>query len=77
AQEKSEALKACDDTIKWLDANTLADKEEYEDKTNTLTKLCSPIMTKLHSGGAQGASCGQQAGGFTGGHTGPTVEEVD
>ncbi|XP_049302575.1 heat shock protein 70-like [Bactrocera dorsalis] len=77
AQEKSEALKACDDTIKWLDANTLADKEEYEDKMNTLTKLCSPIMTKLHSGGAQGASCGQQAGGFNGGRTGPTVEEVD
>nr|ADQ12986.1 heat shock protein 70 BD2 [Bactrocera dorsalis] len=77
AQEKSEALKACDDTIKWLDANTLADKEEYEDKMNTLTKLCSPIMTKLHSGGAQGASCGQQAGGFNGGRTGPPVEEVD
>ncbi|XP_036222832.2 heat shock protein 70 [Bactrocera oleae] len=76
AQEKSEALKACDDTIKWLDLNTLADKEEYEDKMNTLTKLCSPIMTKLHSGGAQGASCGQQAGGFNG-RTGPTVEEVD
>ncbi|XP_039949821.1 heat shock protein 70-like [Bactrocera tryoni] len=77
AQEKSEALKACDDTIKWLDANTLPDKEEYEDKMNTLTKLCSPLMTKLHSGGAQGTSCGQQAGGFNGGHTGPTVEEVD
>nr|CAI44197.1 putative heat shock protein 70 [Bactrocera oleae] len=76
AQEKGEALKVCDDTIKWLDANTLADKEEYEDKMNTLTKLCSPIMTKLHSGGAQGASCGQQAGGFSG-RTGPTVEEVD
>ncbi|CAD6999513.1 heat shock protein 70-like [Ceratitis capitata] len=78
-REKSEALKACDDTIKWLDANTLADKEEYEDKMNSLTKLCSPIMTKLHSGGGagQGASCGQQAGGFNGGHTGPTVEEVD
>nr|AIA62361.1 hsp70 [Bactrocera minax] len=77
AQEKSEALKACDDTIKWLDANTLSDKEEYEDKMSTLTKLCSPIMTKLHGGGAQGASCGQQAGGFSGGRTGPTVEEVD
>lgn len=76
SQEKSETLKACEDTIKWLDANTLADKEEYEDKMNTLTKLCTPIMTKLHSGG-QGASCGQQAGGFNSGRTGPTVEEVD
>ncbi|XP_075156052.1 heat shock protein 70-like [Haematobia irritans] len=76
AQEKSEALKACEETIKWLDANTLAEKEEYEDKMKSLTQLCTPIMTKLHNGGA-GESCGQQAGGFGGGRTGPTVEEVD
>ncbi|XP_073817580.1 heat shock protein 70-like [Musca autumnalis] len=73
-QEKSEALRACEDTIKWLDANTLAEKEEYEDKMKDLTKLCTPIMTKLHR---SGPSCGQQAGGFGGGRSGPTVEEVD
>ncbi|XP_075156343.1 heat shock protein 70-like [Haematobia irritans] len=78
AQEKSEALKACEETIKWLDANTLAEKEEYEDKMKGLTQLCTPIMTKLHNGGGgAGASCGQQAGGFGGGRSGPTVEEVD
>ena len=78
-QEKSEAIRACDETIKWLDANTLAEKEEYEDKMNSLTKLCTPIMTKLHNGGGNsaGASCGQQAGGFGAGRSGPTVEEVD
>ncbi|XP_023299277.2 heat shock protein 70 [Lucilia cuprina] len=77
AQEKGEALRACEDTIKWLDANTLAEKEEYEDKMNSLTKLCTPIMTKLHNGGGAGPSCGQQAGGFGAGRSGPTVEEVD
>uniref|UniRef100_A0A1I8MY22 Hsp70 protein n=1 Tax=Musca domestica TaxID=7370 RepID=A0A1I8MY22_MUSDO len=74
-QEKSDALKACEDTIKWLDANTLAEKEEYDDKMKDLTKICTPIMTKLHGAGP---SCGQQAGGFGGqGRSGPTVEEVD
>ncbi|XP_058976048.1 heat shock protein 70 [Musca domestica] len=74
-QEKSEALRACEDTIKWLDANTLAEKEEYDDKMKDLTKICTPIMTKLHGAGP---SCGQQAGGFGGqGRSGPTVEEVD
>ncbi|XP_059219876.1 heat shock protein 70-like [Stomoxys calcitrans] len=76
-QEKSEALRACEDTIKWLDANSLAEKEEYEDKMKSLTQLCTPLMTKLHNGGGAGASCGQQAGGFGAGRSGPTVEEVD
>ncbi|XP_055848999.1 major heat shock 70 kDa protein Ba-like [Episyrphus balteatus] len=76
-QEKQTARDACEETIKWLDANTLADKEEYEDKMKSISSICSPIMTKIHSGGASGPQgCGQQSGGF-GGHTGPTVEEVD
>uniref|UniRef100_A0A1I8PIX3 Uncharacterized protein n=1 Tax=Stomoxys calcitrans TaxID=35570 RepID=A0A1I8PIX3_STOCA len=77
SQEKSEALRACEDTIKWLDANSLAEKEEYEDKMKSMTQLCTPLMTKLHNGGGAGASCGQQAGGFGAGRSGPTVEEVD
>jgi len=65
----------CDENIKWLDGNSLAEKEEFDDRLKELTKVCSPIMTKLHSG-SQSASCGQQAGGF-GQYSGPTVEEVD
>ncbi|GBP03263.1 Heat shock protein 68 [Eumeta japonica] len=60
---------------RWLD-NTTAEKEEYEYKLEELTKLCQPIMTKLHqqaNGNAAGAGYGQSAG--NGG--GPTVEEVD
>ncbi|XP_055908466.1 major heat shock 70 kDa protein Ba-like [Eupeodes corollae] len=76
-QEKEIARKACEETIKWLDSNTLADKEEYEDKIKNVSSICSPIMTKIHNGGANSAQgCGQQSGGF-GGRTGPTVEEVD
>ncbi|XP_037905048.1 major heat shock 70 kDa protein Ab [Hermetia illucens] len=76
--DKDSVLRSCDETVKWLDSNSLADKEEYDHRLKELTKRCSPIMTKLHSGGAQrGASCGQQAGGFGGTRSGPTVEEVD
>lgn len=73
--EKQTVRDRCEETIKWLDANTLADKEEFEHRMKELTKVCSPLMTKMHGGGAQ-QNCGQQAGGF-GGRSGPTVEEVD
>ncbi|CAD7085099.1 unnamed protein product [Hermetia illucens] len=76
--DKETALRVCDETIKWLDSNSLADKEEYEHRLKEVTSQCSPIMTKIHTGGAQqGSSCGQQAGGFGGARSGPTVEEVD
>jgi len=72
--EKQTVRDRCDETMKWLDANGLADKEEFDYRQKELTKVCSPIMTKMHGGGAQ--NCGQQAGSF-GGQKGPTVEEVD
>lgn len=82
--DRSTVLEKCTETVKWLDSNTTADKEEYEYKLQELTKLCSPIMTKLHQQGSgagngpQASNCGQQTGGFNGGsYRGPTVEEVD
>ncbi|KAH8388399.1 hypothetical protein KR093_005552, partial [Drosophila rubida] len=86
ADDKSSVLEKCNETIKWLDGNTTADKEEFDYKLQELTKFCTPIMTKMHQQGAgsqagagpQASSCGQQAGGFgSGGYKGPTVEEVD
>ena len=77
-EEKSKARNCCDEAVKWLDSNGLAEKEEYEHKMNEVSQICSPIMTKIHTGGAGGASsCGQQAGNFGNYQTGPTVEEVD
>ncbi|XP_055847812.1 heat shock protein 68 [Episyrphus balteatus] len=79
--DKSRALDCCNETIKWLDDNTTAEKEEFEYKMEEATKICSPIMTKIHTGGAgcgagsQSAQFQQQANGN--GYHGPTVEEVD
>jgi len=80
ASDKKQVTDKCDETIRWLDANSLAEKSEFEHQMQELTKACSPIMTKLHTGGAgaQPSNCGQQAGGFGGSqYNGPTVEEVD
>ncbi|XP_018561180.1 heat shock protein 70 A1 [Anoplophora glabripennis] len=90
AEDKAKIESECDDCLRWLDGNSLAEKEEYEEKRKHLTSVCSPIMAKLYQNGPQngqfgsgtasgmpGGSCGQQAGGFTGGHSGPTIEEVD
>ncbi|XP_039955198.1 heat shock protein 68 [Bactrocera tryoni] len=80
--DKDQVLEKCKETVKWLDSNTTAEKEEFEYKLEELTKICSPIMTKMHqqAGGAgpQPGNCGQQSGGFGGdNYGGPTVEEVD
>ena len=80
ASDKETATRECDSCLQWLDSNTLAEKEEYEDKQKQLTAICSPIMAKLYQGQGTGApgSCGQQAGGFGGQKQGgPTIEEVD
>ena len=67
--DKEEASKECEQTIKWLDNNTLADKDEYEHKLEELQKVCSPLMMKLHQQGPQGGNTGTSG-------RGPTVEEV-
>ncbi|XP_060533426.1 heat shock protein 70 A1-like [Cylas formicarius] len=88
-EDKSRVEQECADALKWLDSNTLAEKEEFEDRQKQLTSVCSPIMAKLYGGGNQqnfgpGPSsgempggCGRQAGGFGGQQGGPTIEEVD
>ena len=55
--------------IAWLDGNSLAEKEEYDEKEKDLQRMCSPIMEKL-----QGQQQQQQSYSSS---NGPTVEEVD
>ncbi|XP_069112125.1 heat shock protein 68-like [Argopecten irradians] len=79
-EEKSTVTQGCEENLKWLDSNTMADVEEYEYKLKEFQTICSPIMTKLHGGASQGSrgapqeNCGQDAQNGT--STGPTVEEV-
>ncbi|XP_013108281.1 heat shock 70 kDa protein cognate 4 [Stomoxys calcitrans] len=85
--DRTTIMEKCNETIKWLDANQLADKEEYEHRQKELEGVCNPIITKLYQG-AGGAPGGMPGGmpGFPGGAgaapgagsgAGPTIEEVD
>ncbi|XP_016998988.1 heat shock 70 kDa protein cognate 4 [Drosophila takahashii] len=86
--DRTTILDKCNETIKWLDANQLADKEEYEHRQKELEGVCNPIITKLYqsAGGAPGGMPGGPGGmpGAAGpgaasgaGGAGPTIEEVD
>lgn len=70
ADDKKLIQDKCAEVLSWLDANSLAEKEEFDDKLKQLQKDCSPIMMKLHQGAAP-------TGGPAPGAKGPTVEEVD
>merc|ERR1711876_75533 len=81
----------CDEAIKWLDANQLAEVEEFNEKQKKVEGVCNPIITKLYAdaGGAPGGMPGgmPDMGGMGGapgagaaggaGGAGPTIEEVD
>merc|ERR1712183_846654 len=81
----------CDEAIKWLDANQLAEIDEFKDKQKEVEGVCNPIITKLYqdAGGMPGGmpegmpdmggmGVGMPgAGGAAAGGAGPTIEEVD
>lgn len=73
-QDKEGVSKACDESLKWLDSNSLAEREEYEAKMKDLQKLCTPVMTKLHGGSQDGPPKANAGQGTT---TGPTIDEMD
>merc|ERR1712209_53470 len=75
SDELSSAQFALDAALKWLDANRLAEKEEFEDKQKELETMSRPLMTKIYGQGAQ--SCGEQQQRSSNSGSGPTVEEVD
>jgi len=84
--DKTTIMDKCNEIIKWLDANQLADKEEFEHKQKDIERICNPIVTKLYQGsggapppgfpGAGGAAPGA-GGAAPGAGSGPTIEEVD
>merc|ERR1712117_211213 len=89
--EKKKIIDKCDDAIKWLDANQLAEVEEFQEKQKEVEAVCNPIITKLYqsAGGAPGGMPdmgGMPGGGMPGAGgaapgggsgSGPTIEEVD
>ena len=89
--DKNTILDKCNEVIRWLDANQLAEKEEFEAQQKELEAICNPIMTKMYQGtggmpggmpgGFPGAGAAPGAGGApgagAGAGAGPTIEEVD
>ncbi|KIY98980.1 heat shock 70kDa protein 1/8 [Monoraphidium neglectum] len=77
-EDKEAIEKAVKETIDWLDANQLAEVEEFEDQQKQLEGVCNPIITAMYGGGASGMpDVGGAAPGAGGAGSGPTVEEVD
>merc|ERR1719158_1210659 len=72
--DKEAITKKCDETIKWLDANQLAEVDEFQDKQKEVEGVCNPIITKLYqqAGGAPGGMPGMPGGmpGMPGGMPG-------
>jgi len=89
--ERKTILDKCDEMIKWLDANQLAEVEEFNDKLKEIEGICNPIITKMYQGaggagmpdmsgmGGMGGMPGAPGGGgdAPGAGAGPTIEEVD
>jgi len=81
--DRKKVLDKVNDTLRWLDSNQLAEKEEFDDKQKELEGICNPIITKLYQ--SAGGAPGGMPGGFPGagaapgggGSSGPTIEEVD
>ncbi|MGP1959891.1 MAG: Hsp70 family protein, partial [Arsenophonus sp. NC-TX2-MAG3] len=88
-EDKETVINKCNEVIRWLDSNQLAEKEEFEHKQKELESVCNPIMTKMYSQaggaggmpggmpgfpGAGGAAPGAGAGAGAGtGGSGPTI----
>nr|AHB34936.1 heat shock protein 70 [Octopus vulgaris] len=71
-QDKKQAVEMCEQTIQWIDNNSLADTDEFTYKLQEAQKICSPIMSKLHtSSSSNNNHCPSQAS------SGPTIEEMD
>ena len=48
--DKKKIEDKCDECIKWLDANQMAEKDEYEDKQKEVEQVCNPIIQNLYQG---------------------------
>lgn len=70
--DKQQVKSKCSAAMSWLDANNLAEKEEFDHQLKELQQVCGPIMAKMHSAGGTGTGSSHP-----GPQRGPTVEEVD
>ena len=66
-----------DDTLKWLEHNISASKEEYESKRKELEETFKPIMDKLMPSGMPNSMPSEVPSTTENTNSGPNIEEVD
>ncbi|KAL7253975.1 hypothetical protein ACSBR1_008342 [Camellia fascicularis] len=77
--DKKKIKDAIDQAIHWLDANQLAEADEFEDKVKELESICNPIIAKMYQGAGGGDMGGamDEDGPSGGSSAGPKIEGVD
>ena len=60
-EEKEIVTKAIEETIKWLEANAAAEKEDFAQQKKVLEEIVQPIISKLYKGEG-GSGSGEGAG---------------
>ncbi|KRY58600.1 Heat shock cognate 71 kDa protein, partial [Trichinella britovi] len=60
--DRKAVLNKCEEVLRWLETNQLAEKDEFEHKQKDLESLCNPIMAKLYQGGMKVAVLGASGG---------------
>merc|ERR1712054_53723 len=81
--DKAKLKAAIDETISWLDANQMGEKDEFDAKQKELEAIANPIMMKAYQGAGGAGGMPDMSGGMggggaegAGGAPGPHIEEV-
>jgi heat shock protein 5 len=64
ASEKNELISQIDEALDWLEENSDADAEAFNDKQKEVEKVASPIMKKIYGAGGAGPSGGSEGEDF-------------
>ena len=76
AEDKKVLEDAVKEALDWLEANQLAEVEEFEHKLKELEGQCNPVISKAY-GAAAGAPPTAPEAATAGSTGGPNIEEVD
>ncbi|CAF4735507.1 unnamed protein product [Rotaria sp. Silwood1] len=72
--EKTKIHETIESTLKWIELNQLAEKDEFEHKLKEIENICSSIITKIY--GNENDMSSDHNSSKSNDH-GPTIEELD
>ncbi|CAF1484486.1 unnamed protein product [Rotaria magnacalcarata] len=72
--DKTKLQEAIESTLKWIESNRLAGKEELEYKMKEIENICSPIITRIYKN--ENDTSSDHSSSRSNGK-GPTIEELD